>query len=316
MMIIQLNMFTIISRVVRPLFRSGLHQSYRHASASARLRVFNSLTKQKEPVFQSETAISTGTLSWYQCGPTVYDSAHLGHARTYVSFDVLSRILSDYCRIPVNMAMGITDIDDKIVDRASRVGVDFRVWARHFESDFLNDLRALDVRPASMYLRVSEHLDEIVKFISQLESNGMAYRGKQTGSCYFDSAAFSRAGNIPHKLRESLRNPSAVEDSEHDSSSSGEKKSPQDFALWKVRRASNWKPITATNESCEWQDVSADPVWPSPWGWGRPGWHIECSAQIQCESHIWFCIISFISFAFCFVQFCIRGCIRFAQRGN
>jgi cysteinyl-tRNA synthetase len=93
-------------------------------------------------------------LTWYICGPTVYDCAHLGHARTYVSFDIIHRLLTDHFHVPVSVAMGITDIDDKIIDRASAAGVDFRAWARYYEQDFVADMRALAVRHA--YFRSSE----------------------------------------------------------------------------------------------------------------------------------------------------------------
>ena len=196
---------------------------------------------------------------------------------------------------------GITDIDDKIVHRAARAGVDFRAWSRHFEAEFLADMRALDVRPASVYLRVSEHLPEIVAFVARLESLGMAYRGAATGSCYFDSAAFGRAGHVAHKLRVSLRldhrdsghvlsPPYSLVEGESETSSS-EKKSPQDFVLWKVRRPAVASGVDSTavphlpSAVDEWCDAKSDPVWPSPWGWGRPGWHIECSAQIQYVRH-------------------------------
>jgi hypothetical protein len=115
----------------------------------ASLQTHNSVSGRKEAL----PLPVTRPLTWYICGPTVYDCAHLGHARTYVSFDIIHRLLTDHFRVPVSMAMGVTDIDDKIIDRASAAGVDFRAWARYYEQDFATDMRALAVRPAVEFMR-------------------------------------------------------------------------------------------------------------------------------------------------------------------
>lgn len=191
----------------------------------------------------------------YICGPTVYDKSHLGHARTYVCFDIMHRLLTEYFGIPVTLAMGMTDIDDKIINKA---GVDHRKFSYEMEMEFRKDMEKLNVKPPVVYLRVSEHLPEIVRFITVLLEKKFAYKGLKTNSIYFDSQSFVNAGFTLNKLR-----PKGDPDNfESDSSDTQkEKLSPKDFALWKIVPE---------------KDIGYSTIF----GYGRPGWHIECSAAI------------------------------------
>ncbi|KAG8452105.1 hypothetical protein GDO86_004049 [Hymenochirus boettgeri] len=179
------------------------------------LLVYNSLTRRKEPLILCIPNVAT----WYSCGPTVYDHAHLGHACSYVRFDTIRRILTKVFGIDIIMVMVITDIDDKIIKRASELNVSPVALARSYEQDFKQDMSALKVLPPTVYIRVTENIPQIISFIQQIIDNGHAYSTSQ---------------------------------------GSNDKKHVRDFALWKCLKPE-------------------EPYWDSPWGKGRPGWHIECS---------------------------------------
>ncbi|KAI5090075.1 putative cysteine--tRNA ligase, mitochondrial [Silurus meridionalis] len=202
------------------------------------IKTFNSLTKQKEPLIVAQE----GRATWYSCGPTVYDHAHLGHACSYVRFDILQRILTRIFGINVTHVMVITDVDDKIIQRS----LEARVLARMYEEEFKRDMLALKVLPPSVYMRVTDNIPQIVAFIEGIIRNGHAYATSQ-GDVYFDTQSignrYGKLANIGNFAGES---------------ESKDKRNPRDFALWKA-----WKPL--------------EPFWESPWGRGRPGWHIECS---------------------------------------
>ncbi|KAG9492240.1 hypothetical protein GDO78_000648 [Eleutherodactylus coqui] len=183
----------------------------------------------------------------YSCGPTVYDHAHLGHACSYVRFDIIRRILTQYFGIDVVMVMVITDIDDKIIKRANELNLSPVSLARTYEQEFKQDMMALKVLPPTIYMRVTEHIPQIISFIQQIMSNGHAYSTSH-GNVYFDVQS---AGNKYGKLI----GPFSDMDTEPVVS---DKKSTRDFALWKTAKPD-------------------EPHWVSPWGKGRPGWHIECS---------------------------------------
>jgi cysteinyl-tRNA synthetase len=154
------------------IYRTGLH-------------VYNSLTKQKEEFITKD---GSRNISWYMCGPTVYDSAHLGHARTYVCFDIVRRILTTYFGYEVYLTMNITDIDDKIILRSNEQGREFREFAKFWENDYFKDMRNLNVLYPNNITRVSEYVPEIITFIETLISKGYAY---QTNSgVYFDIEQF------------------------------------------------------------------------------------------------------------------------------
>ncbi|RYG52596.1 cysteine--tRNA ligase [archaeon] len=201
-------------------------------------------------------------ITWYSCGPTVYDDAHLGHARTYVALDVARRVTEYLTHAPVHYVMGITDVDDKIIARAKERGCAPEALARDMEHRFWEDMHALNVMPPTQFTRVSEHIQDVVAYIQGIERNGFAYATPD--GVYFDVHAFgSRYG----KLMPSARHGTLAEDGVD--AGSGErgtpvgaahKRSARDFALWKAAKA-------------------GEPAWPSPWGAGRPGWHIECSAM-------------------------------------
>jgi cysteinyl-tRNA synthetase len=128
-------------------------------------------------------------IKWYACGPTVYDVAHMGHARTYICFDVIRRILRDYFGYDVFMCMNITDIDDKIIQRSNEKGVDFSMHARYYESLFWKDMQELNVELPDIITRVSEYIPEVIEFIQGIIQNGYAYVSE--GSVYFDTQVFS-----------------------------------------------------------------------------------------------------------------------------
>ncbi|XP_073520465.1 probable cysteine--tRNA ligase, mitochondrial [Phyllobates terribilis] len=207
------------------------------------IQVYNSLTKRKEVLTLHRPALAT----WYSCGPTVYDHAHLGHACSYVRFDIIRRILTQYFGIDVVMVMVITDIDDKIIKRASELNLSPVSLARTYEQEFKQDMMALKVLPPTIYMRVTEHIPRILSFIEQIISNGHAYSTSQ-GNVYFDVQSIGkRYGKFIGSFSDTNSEP-VVSD----------KRSPRDFALWKTAKPN-------------------EPHWDSPWGKGRPGWHIECS---------------------------------------
>uniref|UniRef100_A0A8C0Z8X8 cysteine--tRNA ligase n=1 Tax=Cyanistes caeruleus TaxID=156563 RepID=A0A8C0Z8X8_CYACU len=183
----------------------------------------------------------------YSCGPTVYDHAHLGHACSYVRFDIIRRIMTRFFGIEVIMVMGITDIDDKIIKRANEMNVSPVALARIYEEDFKQDMAALKVLPPTVYMRVTENIPQIISFIKTIISNGQAYATSQ-GNVYFDVKSWGKRYGVL----------TAVNPHTQDEAVDSDKRHGKDFALWKAAKP---------------QELS----WNSPWGKGRPGWHIECS---------------------------------------
>lgn len=196
--------------------------------------------------------------NWYSCGPTVYDHAHLGHARAYVTLDIMRRIITSLTGVHINYALGVTDIDDKILARAKERNVSPNHLAAQYEQYFFEDLHTLNVLQPSKILRVSEYIPELQQFITQLTSSGAAYSSAQ-GNVYF---AVQTSGSRYGQLDPSRGLASEVPEPSTDIDVS-EKRDPRDFALWK--RADESAPEEGR--------------WDSPWGMGRPGWHIECSAM-------------------------------------
>lgn len=316
-----------------------------------KLKLYNSFTRQKETFIPQDGK----KVLWYSCGPTVYDASHMGHARSYISFDILRRILSGYFRYDIFYVMNITDIDDKIIMRArqqylydqyvikescisdilvdvrtalatyvekSKLATDpdkkklheqtisktldaiknaendksesartnllnnvkdvlsnwldalhgsevtdnsiFRSLPRYWEEEFYKDMQALNVLPADVVTRVSEYIPEIIEYIEKIIKNGMAYESH--GSIYFDTVTFDQCPNHHYAklVPEAFGDTTALNEGEGDLSISEDrvkhKKSPNDFALWKASKP-------------------GEPSWDSPWGKGRPGWHIECSVM-------------------------------------
>lgn len=227
------------------------------AAGGARLfRARNSLVQGglKETVSTRDP----GRLTWYACGPTVYDDAHLGHARTYVSFDILRRVLSSLARVDIEYALGVTDVDDKILARAAETNVPPQTLARRFEARFFADLSALNVLPPTRVLRVTEHIPEIVDYISQLVDAGRAYTAAG-GDVYFSVASSgARYGQL---------DPSRALDPAVQPDPDGAKRDARDFTLWKGAGEAGTDAGSAR--------------WGSPWGSGRPGWHVECAAMVR-----------------------------------
>lgn len=209
------------------------------------LRVYNTLSRRLE-VFEP---FDPGIVRMYVCGPTVYDYTHLGHVRTYVAFDVIKRYLR-LLGYDVFHVQNITDIDDKIIRRARSEGRDWREIADTYTKDYLETLEALNIT-VDLHPRVSEHIREIIEFVQLLIDKGFAYVAS-SGSVYFDVDAYDDYGRLSNRREKELWG--QEEEFVH------EKKSPYDFALWKAAKP-------------------GEPYWDSPWGPGRPGWHIECSVM-------------------------------------
>lgn len=221
------------------------------------LRVSNSLTRTVTPF----VPMLGKRVLWYMCGPTVYDSAHLGHARTYLSFDILRRILTKYFGYDVLLVMNITDVDDKIIIRANERGIGFRELAAQYEAEFLRDMGRLGIAPPDVMTRVTEYIPEVIEFVERIIANGYAYASN--GSVYFDVEKYgsSKTHYYGKLVPENVGNDTATAEGEGAlSAGADDKRSKCDFALWKKSKP-------------------GEPQWESPWGLGRPGWHIECSAM-------------------------------------
>ncbi|MEM3437331.1 MAG: cysteine--tRNA ligase [Nitrososphaerales archaeon] len=208
------------------------------------IRVYNSYTRKKEDF----KPISDKKVRMFVCGPTVYDFSHLGHARTYIAYDIIARWLR-YKGFEVFYLMNITDIDDKIIKRAREKKEDPIKLARRFEESFFQDMASLGINTINVYARASEHIPEIIDQIKRLIEKGFAYITK-TG-VYFDVSKFEDYGKLSHQNPEELRR--------HRIEPDPNKRNEQDFSLWKMRK-------------------EGEPYWNSPWGEGRPGWHIEDTA--------------------------------------
>lgn len=210
------------------------------------LKVYNTLTKSKEPF----VPLISGQAGMYVCGPTVYDVCHMGHARASIVFDMIFRYLK-YSGYHVTYVRNITDIDDKIINKAKKEGVDFKVIADRYTKTFHDDMLDLGNLPPTFEPKASEHMEEIIIMIEKLIDEGFAYEAE--GDVYFSVGRCEDYGKLSGRKTEDLIAGARVE--------VGEKKSnPLDFALWKMSKPD-------------------EPWWDSPWGKGRPGWHIECSAM-------------------------------------
>ena len=213
------------------------------------MKIYNTLTRQKEefkPLNEDEVNI-------YVCGPTVYNYFHIGNARPFVVFDTLRRYL-EYRGKKVNYVQNFTDVDDKIIAGARAEGITSKEIGEKYIEEYYKDAAALKVRKATHHPRVTENMEAIIDFVSVLESKGFAY--EEDGDVYFDTEAFEEYGKLSGQDLSELKSGARIEVDER-------KKSPLDFALWK--------------KSKEGEDL----WWESPWGKGRPGWHIECSAMAK-----------------------------------
>lgn len=223
--------------------------------------IFNTLTRSKVRFIPNDAK----TITWYQCGPTVYAESHLGHARTYVGLDIIRRVLRDFFGYNIVLCQNVTDVDDKIIIRSSERGIPFRELASIYETEFVEDMQALGVQLPDVNTRVSEYVPEIVEYVESLVKKGMAY--ESNGSVYFSVNDFVAQGHKYGKLMpEQIGNSELLAEGEGSLTAGTEKRSPSDFVLWKK-----------TKEHTD--DGIIEPSWDSPWGPGRPGWHIECSVM-------------------------------------
>jgi len=230
------------------------------------LRVTNTLTGEKEP-FEPRDPDS---VLLYYCGLTTSDPPHLGHARGWVHVDVMARWL-DYLGYDVHHVENFTDVNEKIVARVGEDGDSEESVARHYVQQVIDDMRSLNLGRAEVYPRVSEHVPEIIDLVERLVEQGHAY--EQNGSVYFDVTSFEDYGKLSNQSVDDIE--SQGEDTE------GEKRHPADFALWKAGGVDpediaehQHSEAAPAEEACQTAQT-----WDSPWGEGRPGWHIECSAM-------------------------------------
>jgi cysteinyl-tRNA synthetase len=214
------------------------------------MRIYNSLTRAVEPI----EPMDGRTVRMYTCGPTVYNFAHIGNFRAYVFEDLLRRTLK-WRGFQVVQVMNLTDVDDKTIRGAREKGVSLDDFTRPFKDAFFADLRTLNIEPAEHYPAATGHVPEMIELIAKLLERGVAYRSDD-GSIYFSIERFPAYGALAHLDREGLRSGARVAQDEY------EKENAADFALWKA-----------------WTPEDGAVAWDSPWGRGRPGWHIECSAM-------------------------------------
>jgi len=210
------------------------------------LRVYNTLKKDYEifsPINESRVGI-------YMCGMTVQDRPHLGHMRTFLFGDVLRRYL-EYKGFEITYIQNFTDIDDKIIEKSRKEGIDWRALGDKNENEYLESAQKLNIKPATYYPRATQFVEEIIEMVQLLIEKGFAY--ESGGSVYFEVSKFEGYGKLSGKNLEDLKESFRVE-------SDPGKKNPFDFALWKAQK-------------------EGEPYWYSPWGKGRPGWHIECSVM-------------------------------------
>ncbi|MDD3411276.1 MAG: cysteine--tRNA ligase [Eubacteriales bacterium] len=208
--------------------------------------IYNSQTRKKEEF----KPIHEGKVGIYACGPTVYNYFHIGNARPFIVFDVLRRYFESR-GYEVTFVQNFTDIDDKMIRRANEEGITVKELADRFIAEYFIDAKALGIRPATVHPRATEHIPQIIDIIERLEKNGLAYA--VDGDVYYRVKAFPRYGCLCGQNLEDLESGARVSVDEH-------KEDPLDFALWKAQKP-------------------GEPAWESPWGMGRPGWHIECSAM-------------------------------------
>lgn len=210
------------------------------------LQIYNTLSRKKEPFIP----VDDGKVKMYVCGMTVYSDAHIGHARTYFAFDVIRRYL-EHKGYEVTYVQNITDVDDKIIAAANKQNVDALSFSCMFIERCLGDLDALGIRRADLYPKASEEIPDMIKMIQRIIENGYGYEA--SGDVYFSVEKFNGYGKLSGQNIDELMSGARIEPGE-------KKRSPLDFALWK-------------------QAKPGEPSWESPWGPGRPGWHIECSTM-------------------------------------
>jgi cysteinyl-tRNA synthetase len=210
------------------------------------LVIYNDLTRKKEPF----VPLKEGEVGFYSCGPTVYDYFHIGNARPFIVFDVFRRYLEDL-GYKVTFVQNFTDIDDKMINRANEEGITVKELADRFIKEYFEDTDSLGVRRATIHPRATEHMEDIVRTVEILVEKGHAY--VVNGDVFFSVESFTEYGKLSKQSIEDLQSGARIDINER-------KRHPLDFALWKSQKP-------------------GEPAWESPWGMGRPGWHIECSVM-------------------------------------
>lgn len=212
------------------------------------MKIYNTLTREKEE-FQT---LEPGKVKMYACGPTVYNYFHIGNARCFVVFDMLRRYLR-WRGYDVTFVQNFTDVDDKMIKRAAEEGTTVAEVAERYIAEYFTDAKGLGVEPATVHPRATENIETILDIVSTLVEKGYAY--ESNGDVYFRTRAFAEYGKLSHMPIDDLESGARIDISEV-------KEDPLDFALWKAAKP-------------------GEPHWTSPWGEGRPGWHIECSAMVR-----------------------------------
>lgn len=210
------------------------------------MKIYNTMTRQKEEL----KPITNGIVNIYACGPTVYNYIHIGNARPICSFDVLRRYLT-FRGYKVKYVQNFTDVDDKIIKKANEEGVSALEISEKYIAEYKKDAHGLNVMDADVHPKVTESMDIIIDIVKTLVDKGFAY--ESNGDVYFRTTKFKEYGKLSHMPIEDLQAGARIDISEH-------KENPLDFAVWKSAKPN-------------------EPYWDSPWGKGRPGWHIECSAM-------------------------------------
>lgn len=210
------------------------------------MKIFNSMTMQKEEFIP----IEEGKVRIYSCGPTVYNFIHVGNARPIIMFDVLRRYL-EYRGYDVTFVQNFTDVDDKIINRANEEGLSSKEISEKYIVEYFTDCKGLGVREATIHPKATENIEQIISMVESLIQKGYAY--EINGDVYYRTTKFAPYGKLSHQPLEDLQAGARIDVAEI-------KENPMDFALWKAAKP-------------------GEPSWESPWGPGRPGWHIECSAM-------------------------------------
>ena len=214
------------------------------------MQVFNSLTRRVEPL----EPLADNTIRLYTCGPTVYNFAHIGNFRAYMFEDILRRVVQ-FNGMKIKQVMNLTDVDDKTIRGANAAGVALTDYTKTYKDAFFADLKVLNIQPAEVYPAATDHIPEMIALVEKLVEKGVAYKSDD-GSVYFAVTKFPGYGKLAHIDFDHQRTGARCAADEYDKENVG------DFALWKA-----------------WEESDGPVGWDSPWGRGRPGWHIECSAM-------------------------------------
>lgn len=210
------------------------------------MKIYNTLTRKKEEF----VPLHDNIVNMYVCGPTVYNFIHIGNARAFIVFDTVRRYL-EYKGYKVNYVQNFTDIDDKLIKRSHEENTTVKELADRYIEEYFKDADSLGIKRATVHPRATENIDDIIDFVKKLVDKGFAY--EKGGDVYFDTTKFKGYGKLSHKNIDELKAGARIEVNE-------DKKNPTDFVLWKAAK-------------------EGEPYWDSPWGKGRPGWHIECSTM-------------------------------------